>query len=279
LSPARKSLAQFARLLALLALARAPVRGWLSGLDARAKVVGFALVAVTATLLHGIPSLVWCLGLTVAIGVSAGISIRRLSLFACGPVLFTLLLALPATLNVITPGRPLWILAEIRPGGWGPWSWPAQLSVTDHGVYVALRLVLRVAACLAAAFVLLSTTRPDRLWSGLRGLGVPRLAAALLAMMHRYLDVVARAAVEMHWARISRTLGRVNLREEQAWVAAGMGSLYRRTRALAAQVDRAMWSRGFTGEVRLMNRTAWRAAESAFVAGVAVACILLMRLP
>lgn len=279
LRPARRALAHFAKLLAHLAVARTPAPGWLTELDARAKVVGFTLLVITVTLLPSLPPLVWSLGLITALGVSTGASVRRLALFACGPVLFTSLLALPAALNVVTPGRPLWMLAELRPGGWGPWSWPAQLAVTDHGLYVALRLVARVSACVAAAFVLLSTTRPDRLWRGLRGLGVPRLAVLLLAMMHRYLDVVARSAVELHLARISRTFGGARLRDEQSWFAAGLGSLYRRTRVFAAEVDRAMWSRGYTGEAVLLGRARWHVAESVFVAGVALACLVLLRLP
>jgi energy-coupling factor transporter transmembrane protein EcfT len=69
----------------------------------------------------------------------------------------------------------------------------------------------------------------------------------LLSMMERYLWVLARAAEEIHLAKASRSIARGSLRDEQAWVAAGIGSLFRRTRALGHEVYLAMISRGYTG--------------------------------
>ncbi len=141
--------------------------------------------------------------------------------------------------------------------------------MTDAGLYVAARLIVRILACATCTLLLVNTTRPARLFHGLRGIGAPKLAVMLLAMMVRYLAVVARAAEEIHLAKLSRTLLPGTLRQEQAWVAAGMGALFRRTHALGEDVYLAMLARGYTGEATLLetSRPNWR--EWVFLAAMA----------
>jgi cobalt/nickel transport system permease protein len=189
------------------------------------------------------------------------------------------LLAIPATLNVVTPGRPWVSLATLPEGRWWLWQLPPELAITQHGVYVAVRLVVRVLACVAAVFVLVSTTRTDRVWHGLRSLGVPRLPIMMLSMMCRYLDSLARVAAEMHLARLSRTIARLDVRSEQRWVASNLAALFRRTYALASAVHLAMCARGYTGEMLTWKSAPWRVADTCLVGAVLAACAALTRLP
>lgn len=280
LAPLRKAASHFRGLAAwLVAPHDAQASGWLQRRDARAKVLAFVLLAVTATLLSSLAAIVWCYGVALAVALNAGVPPRRLAAMGGWPILLAAIVALPAVFNVVTPGRPLWIVCALPAGAYGPWTLPSTLAVTEQGVFVAARLIARIAATALAVLVLVATSRPDRLWRGLRALGVPRLVVMLLSMMHRYLDVAARAAAELHLARISRTIARAGFRREQHWVAAGIGSLYRRTSALAAAVHLAMWSRGYTGEVRLLHRSAWGLGDTALVAGMVLVCFVLLELP
>jgi cobalt/nickel transport system permease protein len=113
--------------------------------------------------------------------------------------------------------------------------------------------------------LLTATTRSNRLLRGLRGLGVPVLFVMLLSMMERYLTVFIRAAEEIHLAKISRSITVGTLRQEQAWVAAGIGALFRRTQALGNVVYLAMISRGYTGEVYLLDEPCWQVTDWAFL--------------
>jgi cobalt ECF transporter T component CbiQ len=242
-------------------------------------VLACVALAVTATLLSSITALIWNLGISLLLLLSSGVPMRRFLAFAGMPVTFTLIMALPACLNLVTPGALLLRLCSLPAGPWGWWILPSELTITHQGVLVAVRFSLRVLAAIAATFVLVSTTRPDRLWFGLRGLGVPSVFVVLLSMMYRYLDLLARVGVEMHLARLSRTVGRLPPREDRSWFAASVTTLFRRTRSLAEQVHHAMWSRGYTGGVRLFHSSVWRLPDTLLVGGVATACLILTRLP
>jgi cobalt/nickel transport system permease protein len=262
----RRAAGAFARFLAdsLLdeSIARGP--GLLQTLDARAKVIALLGVLVTLTLVHSLVSLALGLGVAILAAALARIPAQRLLRAWLTVPLVSLLAVLPAALGVFTPGAPILHL--------GPWA------VTDTGVAAVAHFALRVFACVTLAVVLTLSTPPERLLQGLRGLGVPTLVIMLLAMMQRYILVFARAAEELHMARMSRSIIPGPLKVEQAWVAAGMGTLFHRTRALGEEVFHAMIARGFTGEVRLLASPRWRANEWVLVCAAAGVAVVLLAL-
>jgi len=242
---ARRAAGAFAGLLAdMLSNEETASRpGLLQRIDARAKVVGAFALIVGATLLHSIAGLAGLYALCLVIAAFSRVPVTRLARVWLVVPLFSAAIMLPATLNLITPGSPVLTLHRANPA----------LMVTDAGLMVAGRFVLRTAVCVSLVLLLTATTRPDRLFGGLRALGVPKVFVMLLSMMERYLWVLARAAEEIHLAKVSRSIASGSVREEQAWMAAGMGSLFRRTRALGQEVFLAMVSRGYTGEVHLLE--------------------------
>lgn len=274
----RRALVRFAGFLAdpLLGESGPERTGFFQRMDPRAKVLGFLGLIVTTTLL----SKGWALGLDAALCLSlalaAQVPARRLAGAWVAVPLFSALVMVPATLNLITPGdvvAPLW-----HPGcaKLGPWAMPSVVGITASGIEVAGRFAARSLLCVTLALLMASTARPDRLCRGLRALGVPRAFVMLLTMMERYLDVLVRAAEEIHMAKVSRTIAPGSLRQEQAWVASGVGSLFRRSRALGNAVYLAMLSRGFTGEVRLLEEGRWRLSDGLFLASSAAACAALV---
>ncbi len=242
-------------------------RGWLGRVDARAKVLGLLFILVITTLVTTLEPLALCVGAAWALALFGGINIRRVALAMLAVPAFTLALAVPASFNVVTEGAPLVVLCHLGGGHWGPWRVPELLAVTDRGLFVAARFALRSAACVSLASVLAASTRPQDLFKGLRGLGVPSAFVMVAAMMTRYLDLLLRSAEEIHLAKLSRSLGGVGVAREQVWAAAGMGELYRRSRTVAESVAEAMVSRGYTGEIHTLRQGRWSWRDGAFVAG------------
>lgn len=241
----RKAAGAFGRLLAdmLSNEQTAAANGLLQRIDARVKIVAMLVLVVTATLLHSLGALAT---LYVAALVLAGLSrvpLRKLARIWVVAPLFSAAVLVPAALNVVTPGRPVLVLHASDP----------LVTVTDAGLLVVGRMILRVATCVSLVMLLTATTRSQRLFRALRMLGVPVIFVMLLSMMERYIWVLARSAEEIHLAKLSRSITSGSTREEQAWVAAGMGSLFRRTRKLGNEVYLAMISRGYTGEVHLLK--------------------------
>ena len=98
----------------------------------------------------------------------------------------------------------------------------------------------------------------------------------LLSMMGRYLGMLVRMAEELHLARLSRSVVFGAALREQAWIAAGIGGLFRRTCRMADKVHLAMISRCYTGETHLLSEPRPRAVDwlAAAAASVVAACVI-----
>jgi cobalt/nickel transport system permease protein len=234
-----------------------PAPGFLRKIDSRAKIIGLVCVLIAISFAHSPFLLAVCLVSFFACAVASRVPAWRFLEWLPAPVLFTLVIAAPAALNVVTEGRVLLNL---------PWG----LAITGAGLLTAGRLILRVTASVSAVAVLALTTQRHHVLQGLRGLGVPRVVVVVLTMMERYLAILVRAAEQVHMAKLSRTIRSGGLREEHAWVAAGMGSLFRRSRSLAESVHLAMISRGFTGDHHTFETASFGRLEVIFLIVVAV---------
>ncbi len=263
----RRAVGNLARLLEEMLANEAVARraGLLQLVDARAKVLGLIGLLVIVTLLRHLPSLCLAYGFCLLLALLSRVPARRLLGVWLAVPLFSALIILPAALNIVTPGHALVTLWHFSHPQLGPWAVPRRLTVTDAGLLLAGRFVLRTAVCVTLALLLTATTPANRLFRGLRALGVPVLFVMLLSMMTRYLSVFLRAAEEIHLAKISRSITLGTLRQEQAWVAAGMGALSRRTQAMGNAVYLAMLSRGYTGEIYLLDAPRWQLSDGAFL--------------
>ena len=277
----RRTLGAMGRSLALLVREDdGPNAGALRAADPRAKLLAAVGLIVVATFLRGMLPLAVCLGLTLALSVAARVPGRRLLPVLIAVPLASAALMLPATLNVVSGGSPLLVLWRTAGGALGPWRLPEIVAITGDGLLVAGRMVLRTTACAALALLLAATTRPQQLLGGLRSLGVPQAFVMVLAMAERYLAVLLRSAQELHLARLARSVAPIGVRREEAWAAAGVGAVFRRTRALADEVTLAMVSRGFTGEARLLRPSRWQRKDwllMAVAAAVGAALLILDR--
>ena len=275
----RRAVGGFARLLEeMLANERtAEAPGLLQSLDPRAKVLGLIGLIVVATFLQQPAALALAYALGLLLGALSLLPASRLLRVWLAVPLFSAAIIAPATLNLVTPGPAWLVLWHPAHDHFGPYALPPAVTITLPGLVVAGRFLLRVAVCVTFAVLLTATTRPDRLFQGLRGLGVPRVFVLLLGMMERYLTVFLRSAQEIHLARLSRTAGTGPPRQEQAGVAAGMGSLLRRTQSLGQAVFHAMLSRGYTGEARLLDPPRWSAQDWSFLGGGACLAFLLVQ--
>lgn len=275
---ARRTLIGLGEVLARELATPAAAGSWLARVEPRAKTLGLLLLTVGATLLHSLGALVVLLGVAVALALSNGLRPRHLMRVWLGVPLFSLAIVLPATLNVVTPGTPVLDLWHLGPGvRVGPWPLPETLSVTRSGLVVAGRFLLRSTDCVTLMYLLVATTGPAELISTLRRLGMPRAFGMVLAMAHRYLIVLLRAAEEIHLAKISRTLESGTVSREQRWVAAGAGVLFRRTYQLAQDIHAAMISRGYDGDLQVPPTAPWHLRDTGMlVASAALFAALRM---
>jgi energy-coupling factor transporter transmembrane protein EcfT len=250
----RRALGSLAGVLASLGqTAPRPDRaGSLASADAGAKLAATLLMVATTTLLRTLPALALGLALALALAALGRVPARRTAAVLGASLLLSVVLALPATLNVVSGGTALLTLWRPRGASFGPWRLPEAVAVSSAGLVVAGRLVTRTAACVALTLTLAATTSTAELFRGMRRLGVPQAFVLVLSMVERYLAVLVRAAAELHLARLARSISPLGVQGEEAWAAAGVGAVFRRARTLADGVTLAMVSRGFAGEVRFL---------------------------
>ena len=229
--------------------------GLLQGLDERAKLLGVLLLVVCTSLLHSIPLIYGLYGLTLLLAllsrIEAAFFIKRVWLVL---PLFAGLIALPATLNIFTPGETAMAIFSLdKDYHFGPYLVPAEIAMTQQGISAALLLVGRVAASMSLVLLLPLTTSWADLLKAVRSLGVPQIYVQTLGMALRYLFLLSQIVREMHIAKKSRTIRPGKTRIEQLWIAGQAGTLFKRSMQLSAEVHRAMMARGYQGEVRILS--------------------------
>lgn len=212
--------------------------GALQGVDPRVKVAGIlALIVAAASSRHaGAVAAVFAAAFELAL--LSRIPIRRLAVWVWMPVLFfTGVIALPAIF--LTPGRTAFAVSG--------------LVVTRQGIRTAELLLSRAETAATLAALLVLTTPWPRVLRALRALRCPAVAVVILGMTCRYIFVMLQTALDMLESRKSRTVGILLPADGRRLAASSAGVLLSKSMALGNDVHLAMQSRGFRGEIHLLD--------------------------
>jgi cobalt ECF transporter T component CbiQ len=225
---------------ALYAEELARTGGLLQRLDARVKVIGILALIIVSAMARRL----WVIGaifaVALALAVLSRVSFAILAKRVWASVLmFTGVVALPAPL--IVPGREVWQLPLLH--------WP----VTAQGLASMCYLVARVETAATLSVLLILCTPWSSMLKALRVLGVPVVFVVILGMTYRYIFLLLQSARDMFESRRSRIMGKLPGRESRRLAAASAGVLMSRTIQLSGEVYSAMASRGFRGEVYVLD--------------------------
>jgi cobalt/nickel transport system permease protein len=164
---------------------------------------------------------------------------------------FSLLMSLPATLNLVSGGDVvLPLLRRHAPWAFGPYTIPALVGISHEGVRTAGTFLLRTLASTSAVLCLTLSTRWTDLLASLRSLRFPPLFLQTIGMTVRYLHLLLRQSEEVHMGKKSRTFCRRPLAADQIWVGSRIAAAWEKSLHLMTDVAEAMTARGFTGEAR-----------------------------
>jgi cobalt/nickel transport system permease protein len=230
-------------------------KGFLQRIDPRVKLLTTLALLIVIGLTHRLEVLAALYAGTLILAVfsriSLGFFVKRVWVFI---PLFTGIIALPAVFNIVTPGRPLFtVISFLSPHAFGPFQIPQHITVTLQGVSGAAILVMRVAASVSMAVLLVVTTRWIRLLKALYVLKTPEVIIMILAMTYRYIHLFLRTVEGMFLAKKSREISDLKLKEEHGWIASRLGVLVGKSYRLSNDVHLAMISRGWTGNPTLMD--------------------------
>jgi cobalt ECF transporter T component CbiQ len=229
--------------------------GALQRIDPRVKLVGVLglIIAVAAS------QKLWVIGaifaFSIGLAMLSRIVLAKLSSWVWAPVLFfTGMIALPAVF--LTSGDPVWT--------WG------RIQISAQGIRSATFLITRAeTAATLSGLLVLSTPWPWVLKS-LRIFRFPMALVATLGMAYRYIFVILQSALDMFESRRSRTVGELTATESRRMAASAVGVLLSKSFQLSGEVHLAMQSRGFAGEVHVLQDFRASAADWGWLAGFVI---------
>jgi cobalt ECF transporter T component CbiQ len=245
---------------ALYAEAHASRSGVLQGLDPRVKVAGLLSLVVAAVVAAKLWMIACILAVSIALAAISAVPLRTIVSRAWVPaLLFSGMIALPAIF--LTPGTAV-----------------GQSPITVQGVRTAGFLVLRTVTTATLMMVLAYTTQWSHILKALRIFRVPVVFVVILGMTCRYILLLLETAHQMFESRKSRTVNRMTAAESRRLAISGSGVLLTKTLHMSGEVYQAMQSRGFRGEVYLLDDFQMRqldwCASAAFAASAALSIFL-----
>ncbi len=122
-----------------------------------------------------------------------------------------------------------------------------------HGWETAVGIVVRAVVAFLSALWLVSTTPFDRLLAAFCRLGMPRVFAALLAFVYRYVFVLFDELARMRTAQRARTFGHRPGRKRWTSAIQLVGTVLIRAIDRAERIHGAMSSRGWTGNFTTLD--------------------------
>ncbi len=214
--------------------------GFLQRLDPRFKLAGLLALIVVAVEVKTLMALAGLFLLGVALALPSRVPLSRLAKQVWLSVLvFTGLIALPAVFLV--PGEIVGRVPLLH--------WPLTLQGLRSGAF----LLGRSETTATYALLLILCTPWPHVLKALRVYRVPIVVVVILGMTHRYIFVFLETAAQMIEARRSRMVGALSP-ERRRQVATGIaGAMLGKALQLSGDVHLAMISRGYRGEVRLID--------------------------
>ncbi|HBG92041.1 MAG: hypothetical protein A2X54_06560 [Nitrospirae bacterium GWF2_44_13] len=224
------------------------IKGFLQGTEPRIKIVIIFLFIIVLSFQKTVSGIVVFLSLALLLALLSGVLITLLKRLMPAMV-FTMLIALPAALNLIVDGEPMVMLHEFeKPHTFYQITIPAHISVTKQGALSALALFLRVMASASLVFLLTLTTPPNRFIKAVSSF-VPGAFKSIVSISYRYIFFLTRKVEEFIMGFRARNISLPATRHSsligQRWTASRMGLLFSMSIRLSAELERAMEARGY----------------------------------
>ncbi|WP_420263859.1 cobalt ECF transporter T component CbiQ [Candidatus Magnetominusculus dajiuhuensis] len=162
---------------------------------------------------------------------------------------FGFIAGVPAVLNVITPGEPVYTILELR-RQYDFWIYhvPQTITVTREGTLAALMLTARVANSVSITLLVVCTTPFSEVVKALKVFRVPEYFLMILTLSQKYAFIFLKMLRDMHTAKKARLTGAADAAH---WIAGRAAYIFKKTQLRCEDVYKAMAGRGFTGEVKL----------------------------
>ena len=169
--------------------------------------------------------------------------------------IFGLLVVLPASLNVITPGKIIFnIITFNKPSHFLVYNIPQSIGVTTNGIQVVFLVFLRVLNSVSFALLVVFTTPFPSLIKSLKMIGVPDTFLMIISLAYKYIFILSRTIEETYFAFKSRLSGNIKNSSIRTLVGGRIFFIFKRSVIIYQETYHAMVSRGYCGKVVLHSQ-------------------------
>jgi cobalt/nickel transport system permease protein len=124
--------------------------------------------------------------------------------------IFGFLVVLPASLNIITPGKIIFNLITFdKPSHLWIYKIPQNIGFTENGIQVILLVFLRVLNSVSFALFFVFTTPFSSFIKCFKIIGVPDTFLMIISLAYKYIYILSRTIEETYFALKSRLAGNV----------------------------------------------------------------------
>jgi cobalt/nickel transport system permease protein len=220
------------------------------------KFISLIYMAVVISLVNAVTSQI-----LITVFIFIGYIVARLRIFEVYKKIFFLafifgfLVVLPASLNVITPGKiVLNLISFEKPSQFLIYSIPENIGFTYNGMQVVALVFLRVLNSVSFALLIVYTTPFPSFIKSFRIIGVPDTFLMIITLAYKFIFILARTIEETYFALKSRLSGNIRMSTIRKLVNGRIFFIFKKSVIIYENTYFAMVSRGYNGKIRLHSR-------------------------
>ncbi|MBI5217495.1 MAG: hypothetical protein HY958_01010 [Bacteroidia bacterium] len=179
---------------------------------------------------------------------------------------FGLLIFLPASLNVITPGKIVFrIFTFNSPFHFLIYNVPQIIGITDSGIHVVELLFLRVLNSISLAMLFLYSSSFPQLIKGFKVFFIPDTFLMIISLAYKFIFILSKSIEETYFALKSRLAGNVHNKNAQNIISGRVFYIFKKAQSNYENTYAAMISKGYYGKVIFQNETKIKVADIYFL--------------
>src|SRR5665647_337140 len=169
--------------------------------------------------------------------------------------IFGFLVVLPASLNIITPGKIVFSIIKFnKPSHFLIYNIPQNIGFTTNGIQVVSLVFLRVLNSVAFSLLVVFTTPFPTFIKSFKMVGVPDTFLMILSLAYKYIFILSRTIEETYFAFKSRLSGNIKNSSIRRLVGGRIFYIFKRSMIIYQDTYHAMVSRGYMGKVVLHSQ-------------------------
>lgn len=192
-------------------------------------------------------------------------------------LVFGLLIFIPASLNVITPGKIVFKIATFNnPTHFWIYEIPQIIGVTDNGIQAVELLFLRVLNSVSLALFFLYSSSFPKLIKGFKVFFVPDTFLMIITLAYKFIFILSKSIEETYFALKSRLIGNIQNKNAQSIISGRVFYTFKKAKSNYENTYAAMISKGYNGKVVFQSETKIKAVDIYFFLTMLVTGIIII---